>query len=301
MQSESEKLILRGVRIKNYKSFRVFPGDNEFLPLGNLNTIIGKNDIGKSNLLHAIMTVLEDDKISIEDFHKYNTNESCEISLKFDIPESLKENSELRNFLGSNRYITVSKIFSYNLAKDKIEMKNIINSMSRDIKNIKEFFPKVIFIPGIKKIEDEIKLTRDSIISKLMLPLIETENILQAINNIVSQINKEVETIWKDLLKLNKQLWEDLERINITIDKFNIQKTLTPGVKVKDKSLPAEVDLTSRGYGFQRYFVVSLLELYRRRNIGKGFVLLFEEPEIYLHYGAQRKLANILKDFSKQG
>ena len=79
-----------------------------------------------------------------------------------------------------------------------------------------------------------------------------------------------------------------MERINITIDKFNIQKTLTPGVKVRDKSLPTEVDLTSRGYGFQRYFVVSLLELYRRNNIGKGFVLLFEEPEIYLHYGAQK-------------
>ena len=82
---------------------------------------------------------------------------------------------------------------------------------------------------------------------------------------------------------------------------MDIKKAFVPKIKVKDKYLNNHVEVNYKGNGFQRYMILSLLELYRKQKIGDGYILLFEEPEIFLHAGAQKKLLGILKDFSLRG
>jgi putative ATP-dependent endonuclease of OLD family len=308
----NDKLIIEGIKLKNYKSFKEFPEEG-FLKIRNFTTIIGKNDIGKSNLLKALKVILEDENISKTDFHKNNINEPCEITIKFKVPDTLRKKEGIRDFI-QDGFIVLTKKFTFNNSNNKVNSKYLINNqdiktLGLNLKNLKPFIPKSIFIPAVKNPEDEIKFQKGTIISELLLPIIEesseekenTKSVKRLTEELTNLINEKAKEITKDLLEMSKQFWEDIENINIKVEDFKLQKAFTPKVKIKDKYLNHEIDLMNRGNGFQRYFILSLLEVYRKRKIGKGFVLLFEEPEIYLHFGAQRKLLNILKDFSQEG
>ncbi len=52
----AEKLELVGIKLKNYRSCRIFPENKNYLKIGKFTTLIGKNDVGKSNILRAIYT-----------------------------------------------------------------------------------------------------------------------------------------------------------------------------------------------------------------------------------------------------
>ena len=91
--SSMEKLELVGIKLKNYRSCRIFPENEEYLKIGKFTTLIGKNDVGKSNILRAIHVAIKNQSLSAEDFHK-GTSEDCEITLHFKVPDSLKEELE---------------------------------------------------------------------------------------------------------------------------------------------------------------------------------------------------------------
>ena len=80
--SSMEKLELVGIKLKNYRSCRMFPENGEYLKIGKFTTLIGKNDVGKSNILRAIYVACKNQSLSIEDFHK-GIRKNCEISLLF--------------------------------------------------------------------------------------------------------------------------------------------------------------------------------------------------------------------------
>ena len=52
----TEKLELIGIKLKNYRSCQKFPedGECEYLKIGKFTTLIGKNDVGKSNIIHQL-------------------------------------------------------------------------------------------------------------------------------------------------------------------------------------------------------------------------------------------------------
>ena len=58
----------------------MFPedGECEYLKIGKFTTLIGKNDVGKSNVIRAIHVACKNQSLSIEDFHK-GTKENSEI------------------------------------------------------------------------------------------------------------------------------------------------------------------------------------------------------------------------------
>ncbi|MEB3756210.1 MAG: AAA family ATPase [Desulfurococcales archaeon] len=77
---------ISGIRLENFRSYDSFPEDNTyFLELGDLTTLIGKNDSGKSNILHAIMIFQEGKAIQKDDFHRFRTDKSVKIFLKFKV------------------------------------------------------------------------------------------------------------------------------------------------------------------------------------------------------------------------
>jgi len=41
-----EKLELIGIKLKNYRSYRMFPENGDYLEIGKFTTLIGKNDVG---------------------------------------------------------------------------------------------------------------------------------------------------------------------------------------------------------------------------------------------------------------
>ncbi len=82
------------------------------------------------------------------------------------------------------------------------------------------------------------------------------------------------------------------------LDPLNIYKNFS--ILFKDPDTPEPVDSARMGSGIQSAVVISLLQAYREIRKDNA-VLLFEEPELYLHPHGRRHLFRLLCDLVKNG
>lgn len=82
------------------------------------------------------------------------------------------------------------------------------------------------------------------------------------------------------------------------LDPLNIYKNFS--IRFKDPDTPEAVDSTRMGSGIQSAVVISLLQAYREIRKDNA-VLLFEEPELYLHPHGRRHLFRLLCGLEKNG
>lgn len=91
---------------------------------------------------------------------------------------------------------------------------------------------------------------------------------------------------------------EDFE-ISITSD-VNIAKGTSYTTKLIDKVTNLESDMMNCGTGYQSMVILSILETYVELAEKKmGYILIIEEPEVYLHPSLQRKMISTLIRLSK--
>jgi len=82
------------------------------------------------------------------------------------------------------------------------------------------------------------------------------------------------------------------------VDPLNIYKNFS--ILFKDPETPEPVDSVRMGSGIQSAVVISLLQAYREIRKDNA-VLLFEEPELYLHPHGRRHLFRLLCDLEAEG
>lgn len=302
----TEKLELIGIKLKNYRSCRVFPENDEYSRIGKFTTLIGKNDVGKSNILRAIDIACNNQTLSPKEFHK-GTNEDCEIKLLFKVPDVLKDElkSNFEHYAGEDE-VEIKVVFSIG---ERLRRNYYLNNERVPYGNLEKFLPQVLFIPAVVNVEDELKFKRDSIVSKLLLPIIEKtseersseESIPALKKKLLDAIQIEIKDIHNYLRDELSKIWDGIEDVRIVFPELRLDKAFNPEIEIKDKYLENNISITYRGSGIQRHLILALLEIYRKLEIGKSCILLMEEPEIYLHIGAQKKMCSILKDISKEG
>ena len=285
----------------------MFPENGEYLKIGKFTTLIGKNDVGKSNILRAIDVACNNRSIFTEDFHK-GTRENCEITLLFKVPNNLKEElrKEIDQYSGSDR-TEIKVVFRRNEKSKKGSY--FLDNKKVTYNTLKKFLPRVLLIPAVKNVEEELRFGRNTITSELFLPIIEktseekaqTESVAILKRKLKDAIQRETEAIRDSLKRELSKMWDEIEDVKIDIPELKLEKAFNPEIKIKDKYLGKEIPIVYRGSGMQRHLILAMLEIYRQLKIGKGHILLFEEPEIYLHIGAQKKMCSILKDISKEG
>jgi len=305
---EPERLELTGIKLRNYRSCRIFPEDGGYLKIGKFTTLIGKNDVGKSNILKAIDIVCNNREISTDDFHK-GIRKNCEISLLFRVPDGLKEElaKEIKQY-NYNDLIEIKKVFEWSNEKVK-RGTYFLENAKVNYRTLERFLPRVLFIPAVKSVEDELRFGRNTITSELFLPVVEktseakshTESVADLKRKLRSAIQRETQRLRESLKRELSKMWDEVDDVTIDIPELKLEKAFNPEIKIKDKHIGKEIPITYRGSGVQRYLILAMLEIYRQLKIGKGYILLFEEPEIYLHVGAQKKMCAILKDFSEEG
>lgn len=70
---------------------------------------------------------------------------------------------------------------------------------------------------------------------------------------------------------------------------------------LEDKDVPGkEVDILSCGTGLQSMMILSILQTYIKLKKDDDFILLIEEPEVYLHPSLQRKMISTLLKISER-
>lgn len=359
---------IKSVKIQNFKSFAE---ENNRIDLDSINTIVGKNESGKSNLIQAIgkldLRGIEDTSyfknanknnmnkplISLvlvpyeNEKEIYKSNKETIIIFKdqFDIEingglteiisrnKSFQENrGKLNELLAMPIYLnTENKRKQFNNIIEMInnaELKmfinysyvgNIISSLDEQPDNEKltgylkscidyltsiySIFPQFILLDDI---ELKTKYTRryleDSTQTKQMLKYlleiigINFEDLMGYWSlskdddryNFVEEMNDKIEKIIKEFNKFYNQ--EKIKmKVNFDMDSLNFV------VKTNNKYL--NLDERSNGLKWYLNMYMQLLAKTKKHNI-ENYVILLDEPGVYLHVNAQKEILKLFEDLT---
>jgi putative ATP-dependent endonuclease of the OLD family len=295
-------------------NFRGLKGDENIIDFEGTDIIflIGKNNFGKSTFLHAYNFFVEPKRVAtIEDFYNKDITVPIEITGVFMTEEHDEEDKYLskddpewiHKWVDKDGFIKIKKVW---LSPDNIGKKQTYNPETGNFEDggfggfdtlLKKYSPTAIPINAVTSAEELEKQIND-IITKSHIKKLETEH------------SKKYFNIIKDLTELKDEIANssDISEINIKMNKFftevfpelelqiysipesgiDITKTLksTHGLSVKDKNTFKEFyDLKKNGHGVIRqafFSFLSTLETNLERK-QKEYLILFEEPELYLH------------------
>ena len=326
---------IKQIEIHNFRSIK-----SAKFKLNDYSLLIGENNAGKSNVFRALRIFYEDSLKYDEktDFPKFQTddNESwIEIEYKTNADEQETLKDEYKN---ANGILKVRKILKTQDAKFKSLVKsnqsNIFAYEKSELstnyfygaKNISQSkLGKVIFIPEISKVDDNLKMSGPSplreMINFVVKKVITKSESFNKLNQSFEAFNNEFKSEAKDdfsIDELEKDINKEVESWNINfglninpIKPTDIVKNLVSHY-VQDGNLENKtVSIDSFGQGLQRHLIYTLLKLSTKyadnssndskKEFNPDFTLiLFEEPEAFLHPSQQEKININLQILSKE-
>lgn len=295
--------------------------------------LVGANNAGKSTIINAIRTFYEDEKWTTDDFPKQNSNDNESwIQLTFTLNESeWKDLAEKYKQDDTNKKLTVKKYFkSSDKNKCKANQSNIygiINGQedselfygAKNIGGAK--LGQILYIPALTMPADQTKTTgpsplRDMLNFLLKKIITKDENFRQLSSNfeILNQKAKEENGFFSEIIKpLNDSFSSWNIKINLSLNTISAEEISKSLVKLSfiDTSIENEgFTLERYGHGFQRSVIYELIKLAstfkdekksEKKDFAPNFTLiLFEEPEAFLHPNQQENMAYQLRRMSKE-
>lgn len=320
---EVARLKIKSITVHNYRSII-----NQTIYLRKYSVIVGANNSGKSNFINAIRTFYEDIKFNeVEDFPKfgaYDDESWIEIEYKVndDEFELLKEEYRLDN--------NTFKVRKYLKSKDRVKSANgnfyvytngeLSDELFYNAKNIKQArLGSIVYIPAVNKIDDIIKTTGPSPLKSVMEfvfnKAIGDSHSYEELCSSFDEFNESFrnEPVWYEI---KEYINEDMEDWNISFE-LDVNKISANQIikylldcKIMDKALNQEMDVTQYGQGLQRNLIYTLIKAsskYRdTRSLKKADfdphfkLILFEEPEAFLHPSQQESLNISLRDLGDE-
>lgn len=358
------------VKIQNFKSFAE---KNNRIDLDNINTIVGKNESGKSNLIQAIgqlnLTGINDINyfknnnknniskkplISVvlvpykneKDIYKSELETIITINDQFDIDiegglteiisqdKNFQESRKKMNDLNKNIYLNDENkrkllnniVKMINNAETKVFVNypyidNIISTLDSNANyeeftqylkkcreyliNINSIFPHFILLDNIElKTKYTKKDLDDNTQSKQML-----KHLLKTIGMNLEEL-KEYWKLPKEDDKYNFEQ-EMNDKIQVLINEFNKfykQEKVVFKVKFDTESINFVVktnnkflNLSERSNGLKWYLnmYIQLIAKTQKYTI-ENYIVLLDEPGVYLHVNAQKEILNLFEDFTSK-
>lgn len=320
------------MKLKNLivNGFRGLNGEENIIDFEGSDIIflIGKNNYGKSTFLHAYNFFINPGvKASINDFFNKDCSTPIEITGIFRTEENdekdvllNKEDPDwIKKWVDESGLIKIKKIWS-NI--DKEGKKQTYNPATRLFEDggfggfdtlLKRYSPTAIPINAVTSTE-ELEKKINEIITKKHIKKLETEYadkygaIITGLKELKDDISKssDISIINTNMNKFFSEVFPDLELKIYSLPEsgIDITKTLkaTHGLSVTDRELLEEIyDLKNNGHGVMRQAFFSFLstleaDLEKKR---KEYLILFEEPELYLHPEAVFSLRDQLYKLAK--
>ncbi len=306
--------------------------------LSDYSMLIGENNAGKTNILTALRLFYEDGGLKYKkdiDFPKFKTDdEESWVELWFkttvDEQENLKE-----EYRSEDKILRVRKYFqSTNKDLVKANQSNIYGYESGKLssnlfygaKNISQAkLGKIIYIPAVSKTDETLKLTGPSpfrdmvnfVMKRAVLESPSFENLKAAFDkfntDFKNEASKEGFSINSLIGDINSEIENWSIRFGVTVNPIrpeDIVKNLLSHY-IEDMGLGGkELNLTSLGQGVQRHLIFTLIKLSakytappvrKKKDFDPDFTLiLFEEPEAFLHPSQQESLHLSLRTLAKE-
>lgn len=321
---------IKSLAVHNFRSIK-----DTTVNLNDYTCFVGANNSGKTNLMNAIRVFYEDIKFNEStDFPKFNTDDQ-ESWIEIEYQLSDDEFNNLRDeYKNENKTLKVRKYLKSD-QKDKVKTNQsniyayengvLSNNLFYGAKNVSEGkLGKLIYIPELATTDDTLKLSGPSplrdLITFIMNKVVKTSSSFDNLNKAFDNFNKEFQDeASKDGFSLNllrKDINENLKEWGI---EFNLNiKSIKPEDIIKnlvahsalDKNLNKDIDIKYFGQGLQRHLIYTLLKLstkyndkkvYEKKEFAPDFTLiLFEEPEAFLHPNQQELLNYSLRKLAKE-
>lgn len=310
-------------------NFRGLKGNENVIDFEKSDIIflIGKNNTGKSSVLHAYnFFVTPRQKASISDFFNRDSTTHIEIIAEFTVEEIdesdkalTKEDPEwIKKWVSVDNIIRIKKTWTdengegNKMTFDPHANEFIEGGFGGFDSLLKKYAPTAIVINAISTPEDLEKQIND-IIAKDHLKKLEThhgEKYVELIKSLeelrsdisnsddIGKINKKMNTIFKEVFPdLQLQIYP------VPNTGIDITKTLksSHGLSVSNTSNTdiTDNDLKSNGHGVIRQAFFSFLSTLDATldNKTKEYLILFEEPELFLHpeaiFSLRKQLYNL--------
>ncbi len=322
-----KKIIVHNIRSIKHEEFN----------LDKYTLLIGENNAGKSNIFRAIRIFYEDLKFNEKsDFPKFETNDNeSYIEITFLLTNDEKSNLK-DEYKNQDNLLTVRKILRTENEDFKPLVKsnqsNIFAYENGELskkyfygaKNISQAkLGTIIYIPELSKSDDSLKMSGPSplreMINFVMKKVIEKSESYKNLNSAFENFNNTFKEESKDdfsMKNLENDINDEISNwgiefgLNINpIKPADIVKNLVSHY-IKDGNLNNQiVSVDSFGQGLQRHLIYTLLKLSvkyietkstTKKEFSPDFTLiLFEEPEAFLHPSQQEKMNLNLKELSK--
>ncbi|MFI3037427.1 ATP-dependent endonuclease [Atlantibacter hermannii] len=182
---------------------------------------------------------------------------------------------------------------------------------------LKQAIPSAVVIPASTSIDDALKNTQSSafgkLLSKVIMPKVKASahysDVTTSFSKLVSQLKSD-ESI-EGLRELRKDLSERISEIINAKLILSLQEPeydkIFGGIAELRLDDGKETPVNLQGHGLQRSLVFTLLELIAKYdsifenedgNQSRSVVLLYEEPELFIHPHLMRKLKAVLQNIS---
>jgi predicted ATP-dependent endonuclease of OLD family len=184
---------------------------------------------------------------------------------------------------------------------------------------LKQAIPNAVVIPALKSIDEEMKSTQTStfgkLLSKIIMPKVKASahytELTSSFSNLVAQLKSEqsIEGLRELRNDLTSRISEIIDaRLILSLQEPEYDKVLG-GIAELRLDDGKETPISLQGHGLQRSLIFCLLEIIAKHdslgvdggdgNINnRSVVLLYEEPELFIHPHLMRKLKKVLESIS---
>lgn len=319
------------ITIHNFRSI-----EQQTYHLGNYSLLVGANNSGKSNTMAALRAFYEKDrKFDNEiDLPKFSTSDQESwIDIEF-ILNDIEFSNVKDEYKRPNNRIKVRKYFVPN-EKEKGKPKqgiyayigeSVSNEHFYGAKNVQQGkLGDIIFVPAVSRLEEHLKLSGPSVLRELLTEMIkklasssEAFRTLKEDFDVFEEKFREEETADKrSIVQLEEDISKGIDEWGVSfkiginpIAESELIKNLIE-FKILDKNLNQELAPDQFGQGLQRYMIFTVIQLAaayqtvappqdQKEFTPKMTLLLFEEPEAFLHPMQQNVLCQSLRTIASQ-
>jgi predicted ATP-dependent endonuclease of OLD family len=324
---------IASITVHNFRSI-----DEVTLNLGDYSLLVGENNSGKSNVIDSIRVFYEKG-LKYQpgrDFPKFTTTDTESwIDIEFDLSDdehaSLKEEYKLSdNRLKVRKFLQTSQKGSDGRKLQGIHGYGVKGSIADEqfygARNVQQGkLGDIIYVEDVSRLSEHTKMSGpsalrdliDDIAKKLVGSSSSFQTLTREFEVFADTFRSEETADGASLDGLQADInaaiapWDATFRLNISSPtETQIVKNLVSHA-IEDRTLSAQLDPERFGQGFQRHLIFTLIRLaaqYQpppRTSSKKEFspqmsLILFEEPEAFLHPMQQRTLCQSLRTIAGQ-
>lgn len=219
-----------------------------------------------------------------------------------------------------NRHLTIKAVFR----KGNSKVEYFINDSANG--DVAKLFPNVAFIDDTRYFEEEETGKAKTITSSLFAEVLKNQAFqddtfiscencrytdcdircidtlrgknpadlsIQELQKLINyKTNNSSEEITQRITDSFQKNYQEGFKVNIKATS-NVDKSFSLTTRIYDPNLDSEIELSNVGAGVRSIYILSLLQSYQQLS-SNNTILLFEEPELYLHPELQKEMAKTL-------